>query len=94
MKNSDVLYLTSRLTEQFQPEHKKSSKIEKLKESKLNKIYSLLKLTLAFKPKAKFFPLKIPISKICSKSIFVSEIGPVLYLQDLKNIHWPLKIDD
>ena len=28
-----------------------------------------------------------------SKPNFVSEIGPVLYLQDLKNNHWPLKID-
>ena len=94
MKNSDVLYLTSRSIEQYQPEHKQNHlKIEKLKESKLNKTYSLLKLE-AFKTKANFFPLKIPISKICSKSIFVSEIGPVLYLQDLKNIHWPLKIDD
>ena len=72
---------------------KSSQKIEKLKESKLNKIYSLLKLE-AFKPMAIFFPLKIPISKISSKSIFVSEIGPAFYLQDLKNIHWPLKIDD
>ena len=94
MKNSDILYLTSRSIEQFQPEHKQShQKIEKLKESKQNKKYSLLKLE-AFKPKAKFFPFKKPISKICSKSIFVSEIGPVLYLQDLKNTHWLLKIDD
>ena len=36
---------------------KSSQKIEKLKESKLNKIYSLLKLE-AFKPKAKIFPFK------------------------------------
>ena len=32
-----------------------------------------------------FSALKIPISTICSKPNFVSEIGPVLYLQDLKN---------
>ena len=39
MKNSDVIYLTSTSIEQFQPEHKKkpSHKIEKLKESNLNK---------------------------------------------------------
>ena len=95
MKNSDVLYLTSRSIEQLQQEHKQNhlKKLRNLKESKLNKIYSVLKLE-AFKTKAKFFPLKIPISKIFSKSIFVSEMGPVLYLQNLKNIHWSLKIDD
>ena len=94
MKNSDVLYLTSRSIGQFQPENKQNhQKIEKLKESKLNEIYSLLKLE-AFKPKAKVFPFKKSISKICSKSISVSEMGPVLSLQGLKNIHWPLKIDD
>ena len=36
---------------------KSSQKFEKLKESKLNKVYSLLKLE-AFKPKAKCFPFK------------------------------------
>ena len=58
MENSDLLYLTSRSIEQCQPEHKQNhlQKFEKLKESKLNKIYSLLKLE-AFKPKSKFSPL-------------------------------------
>ena len=72
---------------------KSSQKIEKLKESKLNKNIIIAKTLKAFKPKAIFFPFKNPISKICSKPIFVSEIGPVLYLQDLKKIHWPLKLD-
>ena len=95
MKNSEVLYLTSRSIEQCQPERKNHQRIEKLKESKLNKNKLIAKTLEAFKPKAKFFPLKTPITKICSKPIFVSEIGPVLLvsLQDLKNIHWPLKID-
>ena len=70
-----------------------SQKTEKLKESKLNKNILIAKTLEAFKPKAKIFPLKTPISKICSKPIFVSEIGPVLYLQDLKKNYWPLKID-
>ena len=93
MKNSDVFYLTSSSIEQCQPEHKIHRRIEKLKESKLNKNKLIAKTLEAFKPKAKFFPLKTPITKIWSKTIFVFEIGPVLYLQDLKNIHWPLKID-
>ena len=73
----------------------KSQKIEKLKESKLNKNKLIAKTLEAFKPKAKIFLFKQYLlqKKICSKPVFVSEIGPVLYLQDLKNIHWPLKID-
>ena len=67
MKNSDVLY---------------HQKIEKLKESKLNKNIIIAKTLEAFKPKKKTF--KKPISKTCSKPFFISEIGPVLYLQDLK----------
>ena len=62
-----------------------SQKIEKLKQSnKLNKIYSLLKLLKLLNLRQNFFPLKIPISKKCSKPICISEMGPVLYLQDLK----------
>ena len=72
---------------------KSSKKIEKLKESKLNKNLLIAKTLEAFISKAIFFPFKKPISKICSKPIFASEIGPALYLQDLKKIHWPLKID-
>ena len=94
MKNSDVLYLTSRSIERCQPEHKQNhQKIEKQKESKLNKNILIAKTLEAFKPKANFLPSKIPMSKISSKPNFVSEIGPVLHLQDLKNIHWPLKIE-
>ena len=44
-------------TIQARTQTKSSQKNEKLKESKLNKIYSMLKLE-AFKPKAKFFPFK------------------------------------
>ena len=59
MKNSDVLYLTSRSIEQWQPEHKQNhQKIEKLKESKLNKNAVIAKTLEAFKPKAIIFPLK------------------------------------
>ena len=93
MKNSDALYLTSRSIEQWQPEHKNHQRIEKQKESKLNKNKLIAKTLEAFKPNANFFPLKTTITKKCSKPIFVSETGPVLYLQYLKNIHWPLKID-
>ena len=53
----------------------------------------MLKLLKLLNLGQNFFSLKIPISKICSKPIFVSEIGPVLYQQDLRNIHWRLKID-
>ena len=73
MKNSDVLYLTSRSIEHCQPEHKQNhlKKNEKLKESKLNKNILIDKTLEAFKPKAIFFPFKKPISKLCSKPIFV-----------------------
>ena len=37
-----------------------------------------------FPPKTKFNPFNYNYSKKCSDPIFVSEIGPVLYLQDLK----------
>ena len=93
MKNSDVLYLTSRSIEQCQPEHKQNNQNEKLKESKPNKNILIGKTFEAFKPKPKFFPFKKTYFKNMFKTNFVSEIGPVLYLQDLKNIHWPLKID-
>ena len=69
----------------------KSSKIEKLQESKLNKNKLIAKILLNLRHN--FSPLKIPISKIFSKIIFIFDIGPLLYLQDLKKIHWPLKID-
>ena len=59
MKNSDVLYLTSRSIEQCQPEHKQNhQKTEKLKESKLNKNILIAKTLEAYKPKAYYFPLK------------------------------------
>ena len=94
MKNSDALYLNSRSIEQCQPEHKSHQRVEKLQESKLNKNKLIAKTLEDFKPEQKnFLPLKTPITKICSKTIFDSEIGPVLYLHDLKNIHWTLKID-
>ena len=61
---------------------KSSQKIEKLKESKLNKNILLAKTLEAFQPKAKFFPIKktyfkimfqtyVPkTSKLCSKNLF------------------------
>ena len=36
-------------------------------------------------------PLHILISNICSRPNLIFEIGPVLYLHDLKKNHWPLK---
>ena len=71
---------------------KSSQKIEKLKESKLNKNILIAKILEAFKPQAKCFPLQSYYFKNMFKSIF-SEIDPGLDLQDLKNIHWPLKVD-
>ena len=53
MKNSDALYLTGRSIEQCQTEHKNHQRIEKLKESKLNKNKLIVKTLEAFKPKAK-----------------------------------------
>ena len=68
-----------------------SQKIEKLKESKLNKNILIAKTPANLRQN--FLPLKLPISKICSMPNLVSEIGTVIYLQDLKRkIHWPLKI--
>ena len=56
MKNSDVLYLTSRSIEQRQPEHKQNhQKIEILKESKLNKNILIAKTLEAFQTTANFF---------------------------------------
>ena len=90
-------FINTTETEKCQPEHKQNhlKKIEKLKEPKLNKNILIAKTLEAFKPKAKYlyFPLKKSFLQICSKPIFISEIGPVLYLQDLKNIHSPLTID-
>ena len=45
---------------------KSSKKIEKLKESKLNKNILIAKTLEAFKPKAKFFPFK----NTCFKNMF------------------------
>ena len=73
---------------------KSSQNIEKLKQSnKLNKNILIAKTLKLLPLRQNLIPLNIPISKICSNPIFVSEIGPVLYLQDLKKIRWPLKID-
>ena len=53
------------------------------------KKYSLLKIFQLSLLRRNLTPLKIPISNICSKPIFVSEIGPVLNLQDLKKFIGP-----
>ena len=64
---------------------KSSQKIEKLKQSnKLNKYILIAKTLEAFTPYAKLHPFKYTYLKKCSRPIFVSEIGPVLYLHDLK----------
>ena len=71
MKNSDVLYLTSRSIEQCQPEHKQNhQKIEKLKESKPNKNILIAKTLEAFEPKAKLFPSKTTYFKNMFKTNF------------------------
>ena len=57
MKNSDALYLNSRSIEQFQPGHKNHQRIEKLKESKLNKNKLIAKTLEDFKPEQKIFCL-------------------------------------
>ena len=64
---------------------KSSKKTEKLKESnKLNKKMLIAKTLEAFTPQAKLDPFKYNYFKNMFKTNFVSEIGPVLYLQDLK----------
>ena len=68
---------------------KSSQKIEKLKESKLNKNILIAKTLEAFKPEAKFFPFQNTYFKNMFKTNFFSKIGPVLYLQDLKIIIGP-----
>ena len=70
MKNSDVLYLTGRSTEQCQPEHKNHQRIEQLKESKLNKNKLIAKTLEAFKPQAKFFAFKTSYCKNIFKTNF------------------------
>ena len=56
--------------------------------------WSFQKYTIeAFIPKAKIGPFKYTYFKICSKSISISESGPVLNLQYLNKIYWSLKID-
>ena len=73
---------------------KSSKKIEKLKQSnKLNKNRLIAKTLKAFTPKSKVDPFKYTYFKNMFKANFCSEIGPLLNLQDLKKIHWPLKIE-
>ena len=72
---------------------KPSHKIEKLKESNLNKNILIAETLEAFKTKTKFFPFKNTYFTNMLKQFFVTEIDPVLYQQDLKNLHWHLKID-
>ena len=69
-KNSDALYLISRSLEQCQPEHKNHQRIEKLKESKLNKNKLIAKTLEAFKPKVKLFPFKNTYHKNIFKTNF------------------------
>ena len=90
MENSDVLYLTSRSIEQCQPEHKLSQKIEKLKESKLNKNILIAKTLEAFKPKVKFSPFKNTYFKNMFKTKFC--VWNFVSARPQK-YSWPLKID-
>ena len=61
---------------------KLSQKVQKPKQwNKLNKNIFIAK---TFTRRQNLIPKMIPTSKIGSKPFFVSEVGPVLYLQDLK----------
>ena len=93
MKNSDVLYLTSRSIEQCRTEHKNYQKKFETKRIKTEQKHTHCWNSEAFKPKANFFSYKNTSGEKSLKSTFVSEIGPVFHMRDLKNIHWPLKID-
>ena len=93
MKHSDVLYLTSRSIEQCQPKQTKSSKIEKLKESKLNKNILIPKTLEAVKTKAKFFPLKNLFQKYVQNQFLFLKLVQYYICKTCKKIHRPLKID-
>ena len=67
---------------------KSSQKIEK-QTNKLNKFIVLHKTWKLLPLRHNLTPWNIPISKICSKPKFVSEIGAVLYLQGLKKFNGP-----
>ena len=68
---------------------KSSQKMRNKQSNKLNK-YIINEKTLKLLPlRQNLIPLKIPISKICSNTNFVSEIGAVLYLQGLKKFIGP-----
>ena len=63
---------------------KSSKRLRNIQSNKLNK-YIIIDKTLKRLPQRQnLIPLNIPISKICSKPKFVSEIGAVLHQQGLK----------
>ena len=65
--------------------HKKTEK----QTIKLNKYIIIAKTFKLLPLRQNLIPLNIPISRICSKPNFVSEIGAVLYLQGLKKLIGP-----
>ena len=87
MKN--IIHLTiwpaDQLNNDSQNTIKLSQKVQKPKQwNKLNKNIFIAKTLEAFTRRQNLIPKNIPTSKIGSKPFFVSEVGPVLYLQDLK----------
>ena len=83
--------MNSRSIQRCQPQHKRNhlKKLRNKQSNKLNK-YIILDETWKLIPlRQNLTPLNIPISKICSKPKFVSEIGAVLYLQGLKEFIGP-----
>ena len=91
MENLEVLNLTSRSIEQFQPNHihiiSKNWETKRIKQTKKNMIiFQNLKL---LSHRQNWSRLKILISKVFLKPNFVFEVGPILYLQDPKKIYWP-----
>ena len=81
MKNLELLFLTSRSIQRFQPKHKQNhlKKLRNKQSNKLNK-YTVIDKTLNLLTiRQSLIPLNIPIQKYVQKPNFVSEIVTVLY---------------
>ena len=87
--NLEVLYPASKSIEQWQPKQTKSSKKIEKQTIKLNKNIKIAKILKLLPLRQNFISLNIPISKICLKLNFVSEIAAALYLQGLKKFIGP-----
>ena len=89
MKHFEVFYLTSTSIEHCQPKHVQNhlKKLRNKQSNKLNKNIIIAKNLKLLPLRQNLIPLNIPFSKMCSKSIFVSEIAEVLCLQGLKKFN-------